>query len=45
MWLLLLKAFTMRITNIQNYIDRLWQREWDACAGNKLNKVEPELGD
>ncbi len=31
--------------HIKNYIDRLWQRRWDACAGNKLNKVEPVLGD
>ncbi len=21
----------------------LWQIEWDKCAGNKLNKVDPVL--
>ncbi len=31
--------------HIKNYIDRLWQRRWDECTGNKLNKVEPVLGD
>ncbi len=30
--------------HIKNYINRLWQRRWDGCAGNKLNKVEPVLG-
>ena len=29
----------------KNYIDRIWQRKWDGCTGNKLNKVEPVLGD
>ena len=31
--------------HIKNYINRLWQRRWDDCTGNKLNKVEPVLGD
>ncbi len=31
--------------HIKNYIDRLWQRRWDGCTENKLNKVEPVLAD
>ena len=31
--------------HMKNYIDRLWQGEWDGCSGHKLNKVEPVLGD
>ena len=26
-------------------MDGLWQREWNACAANKLNKVEPVIRD
>ena len=31
--------------HIKNYIGRPWQRKWDGCTGNGLNKVEPVLGD
>ena len=31
--------------HIKNCIARLWQRKWDRCTGNNLNKVEPVLGD
>ena len=31
--------------HIKNDIDRVGQRRWDACTGNKLNKMEPVLGD
>ena len=31
--------------HIKNYIDRLWQRNWDECTGNTLTKVELVLGD
>ena len=24
---------------IKNYVGRLWQREWDECTENRLNKV------
>ena len=24
---------------VKNYIDRLWQRKWDECTGNKLNII------
>ena len=27
--------------HIENYINRLWQRKWDGCTENKLNKVQP----
>ena len=31
--------------HIKNYLDKLWQRNWNECTGNKLNKVELVLGD
>ena len=31
--------------HIKDYIDTLWQRKWDECTENRLNKVEPVLGE